>query len=501
LTLIRSTDAEDPELSGDVLALRARRIGSGLAAPGAASPPLPSRDRRGARSASRLRRRPLSRPLSGPRLGLNAAREARLAQAGAVYLVAATLLLTLAAAGTYKLLPETVQLGIPPWMAGPFGHTGINLGWGGALSVVSLMVLAYVCVARRAEALPARALVTVILLSHLLLLLAPPLLSTDVFSYQAYAKLGAAYGTNPYLHGPSAIQLDPLYSFVGADWVNTPTAYGPLFTVLSYALAPLSIAASALAYRTLAAAASLLSVAIVWKAARLRGLEPRRAAALVGLNPLTVLYGVGGGHNDLLMLLPFCAAVLLALTGRPRSTGASVMVAAGLKLTAGILLPFTLASGRTGRFGNRRVLQGAAVTAAAIAALSLAFFGLGALNLAHTLSQNQAQHAVNSFAGLAYSVLGLRTLSRIISAVLSVVFLGSFVWLVLRVWRGRMDWIDGAAWATLVLLVCAASLLPWYIAWLLPLAALARDRRLFSGTLIITLLIFGTQISNYVPHT
>lgn len=453
-------------------------------------------------------------------------------------MVLTTLLVSLAAANTFKLLPETVQLGIPPWLAGPFGRTGLDLGWGGALATVSVMVMGYVCVARRAELIPARVLVAVILLAHLLLLLAPPLLSTDVFSYQAYARLGDVYGTNPYLHGPSAIQLDPLYPFVGADWVKTPTAYGPVFTILSYALAPLSIAGSALAYKTLAAAAGLLGVLMVWKAARLRGLEPRRAAALVGLNPLTVLYGVGGGHNDLIMLLPFTAALLLALQRRPRASGAAIMLSAGIKLTAGILLPFTLAAGRagqlaragragqlgpaggawqlgrargggsgrgaqglrTGRLLDRRVVAGAAAGAVVIAAFSFAYFGLGTLNLAGTLSQNQAQHAVNSFAGLTSSVLGLRTAGKIVSALLTLCFLVSFIVLVRRVWQGRMDWIDGAAWATLVLLVCAASLMPWYIAWLLPLAALARDRRLFSGTLIITLLIFGTQISNYVPH-
>ncbi len=47
------------------------------------------------------------------------------------------------------------------------------------------------------------------------------------------------------------------------------------------------------------------------------------------------------------------------------------------------------------------------------------------------------------------------------------------VWLLRRVWRGQMDWIDGAGWATAAMLVAASSLLPWYVAWLLPLAALA----------------------------
>ena len=148
---------------------------------------------------------------------------------------------------------------------------------------------------------------------HAVVLLAPPLLSTDVFSYQAYARMWALYGTNPYLQGPHVIALDPLYPFIDAKWVTTPTAYGPVFTSLSYLLAPLSIAASALAYKAIAAVASLATVALVWNAARLRGLDPVRAAALVGLNPLIVLYGVGGGHNDLLMLALLMAGVYVLL--------------------------------------------------------------------------------------------------------------------------------------------------------------------------------------------
>ena len=110
------------------------------------------------------------------------------------------------------------------------------------------------------------------------------------------------YGFNPYLAGPHAIAGDPLYHYIGAKWIGTPTVYGPVFTGLSYLLAPLSIPASVFAYKAIAAISSLAIVALVWNGARLRGVDPVRAAALVGLNPLIVVYGVGGGHNDLLML-------------------------------------------------------------------------------------------------------------------------------------------------------------------------------------------------------
>ena len=136
----------------------------------------------------------------------------------------------------------------------------------------------------------------------MLVLLAPPLVSTDVFSYQAYARMGAIYGTNPYLHGPYAITLDPVYPYIGANWFQTPSAYGPLFTVFSYAFATLSIAPALWLQGDRGAPASPWSRSS--GTARACGAPTLKAVALVGLNPLLIVYGVGGGHNDLLMLLP-----------------------------------------------------------------------------------------------------------------------------------------------------------------------------------------------------
>ena len=74
---------------------------------------------------------------------------------------------------------------------------------------------------------------------QLIVFVGPILLSTDVFSYIAYARMGVVHGINPYLHGPIAIVGDPVYHYVGQDWKHVATAYGPLYTLLSYPLAPL----------------------------------------------------------------------------------------------------------------------------------------------------------------------------------------------------------------------------------------------------------------------
>jgi hypothetical protein len=52
--------------------------------------------------------------------------------------------------------------------------------------------------------------------------------------------------------------------------------------------------------------------------------------------------------------------------------------------------------------------------------------------------------------------------------------------------RGRPDWLTGAGWVTLALLCCMSWLMPWYVIWALPLAALSMSRQLRGWTLAFT---------------
>jgi hypothetical protein len=422
---------------------------------------------------------------------------------GLAGLLATTLLVALAAAGTNTLLPESVRP-VPSWLAGPFGRTGIDLGNGGLIVVLLLMFGSYVLAAHAAERLSARTVLMAIAAMHALVLLAPPLLSTDVFSYQFYGRIAEVYGANPYLVGPHALAVQPsqgLFPFIGERWISIPTVYGPLFTALSYVMAPLSIASSVVAYKAIAACASLGTVAIVYKAARLRGINPVKAAALVGLNPLVVIYGVGGGHNDLLMLLPLVAGVYLILLQRDRWGGAMMVTAAAIKVTGGLPLAFAFASGRgmRGRDRRRGVLIGAGLATALFAGLSFVWFGTGPLHLVSTLHKVQGEADWQSIPGFIGTRFGLGSVGKVTGFVLDAVFVIVFCWLLRRVWRGELDWIDASAWAAVAVLACASSLLPWYAAWLMPFAALGHDRRLWRLALIGTGVVLCIQLVSYLP--
>ena len=60
-------------------------------------------------------------------------------------------------------------------------------------------------------------------------------------------------------------------------------------------------------------------------------------------------------------------------------------------------------------------------------------------------------------------------------------------------WRGG-DWVRAAAWAGAGLLLATAWLLPWYLVWVLPLAAISRDRPLQLLALALTAFQLGTRI-------
>jgi alpha-1,6-mannosyltransferase len=404
-------------------------------------------------------------------------------------LVAAALVLAATAAETRPLLPGSLRISLPNSLAGAFGRSGVALGVGGIIVVLGVMWGCYLLAVHTSDRLSVGVVLMPIAALHMLILLAPPILSTDVFSYVAYSRMGALYHFNPYLHGPHVIHSDPLYQFIGARWITTPTVYGPLFTALGYLLTPFDFAANLLAYKLIAALSSLLIVVIVWRAAALRGVNQVKAITLVGLNPVTILYGVGGGHNDLLMLAFLMGAVYLLLRQRDAASGALIVAAAAVKLSGGLLLPFALAKRRRRRDQARRrwvMVAGTAAATVMIGVPSILLFGPGMVHLLGTLRYIQSHGDGHSIPGWILTAVGLRNWISTVSLIVDIAFVVSVGWLTARVWTGRLDWITAAGWATVGLLISAGFLLPWYVAWLIPLVALSRDRRLLIASGVLT---------------
>ena len=145
--------------------------------------------------------------------------------------------------------------------------------------------------------------------------LAPPLLSQDVFSYIAYARLDVVHDLNPYTHSPADVPADPVFPFAGSK--DFTSVYGPLFTVATFPLAKTSVPFAFWTLKAIAALASLGVVALVWQCARRLGRDPRLPALAVGLNPLVLVHVVGGAHNDALTVLLWMGGVAALIAARP----------------------------------------------------------------------------------------------------------------------------------------------------------------------------------------
>jgi alpha-1,6-mannosyltransferase len=379
--------------------------------------------------------------------------------------------------------------GWPSWLAGPLGGLSSPLGGHGFQNLTLLMCAGYAVVLVCARAVPWRALVAAIVAAHVILVLGPPLVSQDVFGYLGYARLGALHGLDPYTHVPAEAPGDAVFPFVGWPFKHSP--YGPLFTLGSYALAPLGLAGGLWALKAVAAVSSLGAVALVGYGAHTLGRSWKWPVAFVGLNPVLLELAVGGAHNDTLVMAALALALVLAARGQARARapagglrGAAVSVVAGMgvKIAAGVVLPFVVLAPRHWH-ERAKVLVGAALAVAGLLVLGLAGFGSHALGFLDAVGEQQqlvASHSVPAETARLVGLSGTPTWWRHL-------YLAAFcVVLVVTMWRTLRgsDWRVMAGWATLALLVSTAWLLPWYAIWLLPLAALGGDRRLTAATLL-----------------
>jgi alpha-1,6-mannosyltransferase len=408
-------------------------------------------------------------------------------------LLAAAWLLAAAASARRRIwfVPASEHGGFPSWLAGPFHRFDlVLLPPRGALLLVA-MTVAYLVVLGcvRAGAISARVGIGAVVVAHATFLLAPPLFSADVFGYVDYARLYVLHGLDPYVHVPADAAGDPVVPFV--RWRDVSAPYGPLFTVVSAPLAWLSVPAALWACKALAASSSLACCALVWRIAQRRALDPLRAVLFVGLNPLLLAYGVGGAHNDFLLLVLGLSAVLLALEQRPFPSGVLGTLAVGVKAPAAVLLPFLVLATRA----PRRALAGALAGGAALLTLAFAAFGSEALGFVAQIREQQQFVAIYSVPNRVATLLGFEALPAGLRLLFALAFAAALIGLLWATWRGRIDWLTAAGWATLALLLSTAWLVPWYVVWVLPLAAVARDPRLRGATLLFCLYVVATRVT------
>lgn len=169
------------------------------------------------------------------------------------------------------------------------------------------------------------------------LLLGPPLLSSDIYSYAAEGEM-ASRGIDPTSSGLAALRYGDYIARTDPVWRKTngnpygPVQMGAVATVVE--LSGHDIDLTLWGLRLLAVGSVLASVWGIAEIARHYGVSPPVAVAIGIANPITVLHLVGGAHNDSLLLALLSTGLALALRGRWPLGVLMMALATGVKVTA-----------------------------------------------------------------------------------------------------------------------------------------------------------------------
>jgi hypothetical protein len=135
---------------------------------------------------------------------------------------------------------------------------------------------------------------------------------------------------------------------------------------------------------------------------------------------------------------------------------------------------------------HRRSLQlllGVVLAGMPLAVASVAAFGFALTNAADQSTMVTPLSVINLLGDIFH--LGGATPGLEVTSKVALILTGAIV-VLMTVRRNRPDWLTGAGWVTLALLLCLSWFMPWYIIWLLPLAALSASPRLRRAALVMT---------------
>src|SRR5665647_845802 len=302
------------------------------------------------------------------------------------------------------------------------------------------------------------------------LLLAPPLFSSDAYSYAAQGQI-VHQGFDPYAVGPGLLgghfaeQVDPL-------WLWTPAPYGPLALQIQHAVVDLMGSnpyASAVGMRLPAIAALVVIATLLPRIATALGRDPRLALWLGVLNPLTVLHLLVGALWLATKRRLVLASLAVALAAAVKQPALVAVVAVGL------LCAPTPPPSRQGAWTRQRLVHVATATAVALvgfavitAATGLGYGWLGAMHVPGEVRTYLAPSTgVGSLLELLLRLTGHQVGAGLAVPVMRVVGLLACTlvvgWLVLR--RAPSQPVTVLVLIFLAIVVSAPTLHPWYVLW------------------------------------
>lgn len=321
------------------------------------------------------------------------------------------------------------------------------------------------------------------------LVIAPPVFTRDVFSYLAQGALDL-HGMDPYKVGPIMLGIPELVSNVHPFWQTTPAPYGPLFILLAKTIVSITgtnmILGVILTRLVLMVGLGLLLWALPRLVKQLGGSLPVTLwLAIAG--PMTVVHLAGGPHNDLLMVGLMAAGVVCVLERRHVVGIVLVTLAAAVKATALLALPFLVWvwAGHLSSTPLRNFLRAfaAAVGVFLVTFVAVTYLSLGALDLGWINGLQAPAMIVNwlslptAVGEIIHTVVSLFVdadkswFVNIVRGVGAVVF---FVIAARQWWASRVggpEAVRRMAFTLIAVAVLSPTMLPWYLSWGFMIAA------------------------------
>ncbi len=338
----------------------------------------------------------------------------------------------------------------------------------------------------------------------LTLALLPALPSDDVFSYILYSRISALHHANPLVATPASFPHDPFLSLV--YWQNTRSVYGPVWLLLSGALARLAealgggLAIYVALFKLLGLVTHLANAALIWLI--LGRLAPRRRLAgtlLYAWNPLCLVEFCASAHNDALMIF-FLLLGVYALARRQEALGLiAIALSIATKVVPIALIPFYLVyiARRLRADGAdwRAVASGVGWRVGLVALVVLAAiapFWAGPQTFGALLFSPPAQQLDNSLLEaiswplrwLAQGALGLSVAQARAVVETALKLLALLLFGLLWLWEMRRTrTLEGtlSAWGWALIwyaLIASGWFWPWYVTWVIAVAAVAPWGRL-----------------------
>lgn len=300
------------------------------------------------------------------------------------------------------------------------------------------------------------------LMTRVLFILSPPVLSADLYRYMWDGRMVRA-GLNPYSHPPS---MEGTESFRDAHYdkmnnTGVKTVYPPLAQAVFAATG--SVSDTPRAFKT-AAALFDIGVAFLIVLALRRRKEPAGRVVIWSASPLVLIEFAGHGHGDALGIFFLLAALLLMESRREKS--------AVLALTFGVLskfYPILFAPLLWTRLKNKKLIW---ILPGLVLLAYLPFIGAGGDLVSGLIRYADAWTFNASVFDLLYDMTGGPTSAKLIIG-------GVLILAVILMASAGTDLFFAGSILGLLWILGSPTVLPWYFAWALAFLPFSRSPALF----------------------